>query len=214
MSKFKLSWQSQLVLAAIFLLSLVLYFLGKQIPAVTIQNFVESTGAWGPVVFILAHSLSIIVAPISGLPFLVAGFYLFGEVTIVYMYLSANVGFVVNFYVAKKWGRAIVVKLIGHDSMARVDKLAREYGVFTLIFLRLLWGGIADYVSYAYGLTQMKFKTYITVSFLATIPGQLFWYYIASKTLTVEQFLLATYVLTFTGAGIFLAGRYLARKGK
>lgn len=212
MGKIRITSKARLVLWSMIAVSIALYFLGKEIPEQTIQRLVQGTGSWAPVFFILLHSISIIIAPISGLPFLVAGFYLFGETTIIYMYFSAVVGFVVNFYIAKRWGRSLVVRLIGRESIDKVDKLAREYGVITLLFLRLLWGGIADYVSYAYGLTSMKFKTYILISTIASIPSWVFWYYVASQILSVEQFLLVTYILTFLGAGTFLLGRFLVKK--
>lgn len=214
MGKLKIDPKARIIFWIVIAISVGLYFLGKQIPEETIQNLVKDAGPWGPLIFILLHSLSIIIAPISGLPFLVSGFYLFGQTTIFYMYFSAVIGYAVNFYIARRWGRSFVVGLIGHDSMTRIDKLVGEYGILTLIFLRLLWAGVADYVSYAYGLTKMRFGIYIIISILASIPGQIFWYYIALKTLTIERFLLVTYMLTFIGAGIFLTGRYLLRKGK
>ncbi|TSC64239.1 MAG: Uncharacterized protein G01um101493_187 [Microgenomates group bacterium Gr01-1014_93] len=79
MSKFKL----QISLIAAILISLGLYIWGKQIPKGTIENFVTSAGPLAPPVYILAHQISYVFAPISGFPFLVAGFYLFGKDVII-----------------------------------------------------------------------------------------------------------------------------------
>lgn len=214
MADLKIDAKAQFVLWGVIALSVGLYFLGKQIPQETIQKFVEGAGPWGPVVFVFLHMFSIILAPISGLPFLVTGFYLFGATTILLMAVSGMIGFVVNFFIARRWGRSLVTKLVGQDSIHKVDDLAKEYGIIALVFLRFLWSGIADYVSYAYGLTSIKFKTYITISILASIPGWIFWYWLASKSVSIERFLLFTYIITFVGAGTFLFGKFVIFKKK
>lgn len=204
----------QVIGALAILLSVGLYFAGKQIPQEALQNLVVRAGVWGPLIFIILHLTSIIFAPISGVPFLITGFYLFGKTTIIYMYCSAVLGFMVNFAIARKWGRPLIGKLIGKEYIEKIDDLAQEYGTLTLIFLRLLWSGVADYVSYAYGLTEMKFSKYIFISAIASIPGWAFWYFVASRTDNIEQFLVFTYILTILGASIFLLGRRFFKKSK
>lgn len=214
MSKFKLRWQPRLVLLAIFLLSLLLYFLGKQIPQDQLQNFVESAGPWAPVVYILTHQLSYILAPVSGYPFLVLGFYLFGESAIIYNYFVQIVGSSINFWIAKKWGRPIVRKLVGGEPLEKIDKFAKEYGVGTLFVVRLFLVGLGDYISYTYGLTPIKFRTFILVSAVAIIPGYLLWFFAASQANGIEQFLGISIVLTLVAFWIFVGGSYFWKKLK
>lgn len=214
MSKFKLSWQSQLVLVAIFAFSLLLYFLGKQISQEQIQSFVESAGPWAPVVYILTHQLSYFLAPVSGYPFLIVGFYLFGDTTIIYSYFVQIVGSSINFLIAKRWGRPIVKKLVGGESLVKIDKFAKEYGIGTLFVMRLFLVGLGDFISYAYGLTPIKYRTFIALSALAIIPGHLLWYFAASRANGIEQFLGVSIVLTFIAFWVFIGGSYLYRRYK
>lgn len=214
MSGIKLNWQSQLVLLAIFLLSLLLYFLGKQIPQEQLRIFVESTGAWAPIVYILTSQLSYLLAPVSGYPFLIVGFYLFGETMIVYSYFVNIVGSSINFWIAKRWGRPLVTKLVGGESLAKIDKLTEEYGVGTLFVARLFLLGLGDFLSYAYGLTPIKYKTFIVVSGLAAIPGYLLWYFAASQTNGIEQFVGISVTITLIAFWLFVGGSYFRKRLK
>lgn len=201
-----------LVLILVFLVSVVLYFLGKQIPNEVITSFVQNAGPWAPVAYIITHQVSYVIAPISGFPFLIAGFYLFGKTVIFYTYFVVLLGASINFWIARHWGRSIVARFVGKETLLRIDKLSREYGIITLIALRLLQGGIGDYVSYGFGLTTMKFSTYFMVTALAIIPGTIIWYWAVSQTNTIEQSLAISLSLALVSSLIFLVGNYLIRK--
>ncbi|HEY5600745.1 MAG TPA: VTT domain-containing protein, partial [Patescibacteria group bacterium] len=197
----------------IFLLSaVILYFAGKQISNETIQNFVTTTGPLAPIAYIFLHALSYILAPVTGFPFLIAGFYLFGKTAVIYIYLTAILGSTLNFLIAKKWGRPLVEKLAGKESLEKVDKTANEYGLLALFMIRLFLVGLADIISYAYGLTGIKYFTFILISSIAMIPSHVIWYFAASKVENIEQFLSLSVGLTFIASGIFVLGNYLLRR--
>lgn len=202
----------QLGLAIVAFISIALYFLGKQIPKEVIESFIKNAGPWAPIAYILTHQISYVIAPISGFPFLIAGFYLFGKTMVIYTYFVVILGSTINFWIARKWGRPFVGKFVGEGALKKVDQLSREYGIITLIAIRMLQGGIGDYVSYAYGLTPMKFSTYIIITALSTIPGSLLWYYVISKTNSLEQSLAATVLLALSSALIFFTGHFLIRR--
>jgi len=204
----------QLGIAVVALISIALYFLGKQVPQQTIESFVRNAGPWAPIAYILIHQISYVIAPISGFPFLIAGFYLFGKTIVIYGYFVVTIGATINFWIARKWGRPLVSKFAGEGTLKKIDQLSKEYGILTLIALRMLQGGIGDFVSYAYGLTAMKFSTYIITTILATIPGSLLWYYVISKTNSLEQSLAATVLLALSSALIFFIGNFLIRRYK
>lgn len=204
----------ELLLGIFLLISVGLYILGKQIPEDAIASFIKEAGPWAPVVYIVAHQISFIFAPISGLPFLVAGFYLFGKNVVIYSYFVQLIGSSINFAIAKKWGRPIVEKLAGRGALEKIDSLSDEYGKLTLFALRLLQGGIGDFVSYAYGLTPMKFVTYFIITAIAVIPGNVLWYIVISKTNSVQQSVIASLILAGLSILVFVSGNYLLKKYK
>ncbi len=167
---------------SVIALSIVLYFAGKQIPEEPLRNFIRSAGPLAPLLFIAVNQIAYIIAPISSLPFLITGFYMFGPVTIVYLYVASVIGFAINFYISRRWGRPFLASFTDNETMAKVDKLAREHGITTLVALRLLHGGFGDYVSYAYGFTNIRFKVYFLTSAAASLPGQLLWFYLSKDS--------------------------------
>lgn len=213
-SMFKRKFKFQIGLALAILISILLYFWGKQIPQETIEPFVRSAGPWAPISWILLHQVSYVIAPISGLPFLVVGFYLFGKTVIPYSYFVVLIGATINFWISRIWGRSLVKRFAGQDAIEKIDKLSKEYGVITLIAARLLQGGIGDFVSYAYGLTPIKFSTYVIITALAIIPGNVLWYYAVSKTNSIEGSLTVSLLLAFFAIAIFFIGNFLVRRFK
>lgn len=211
---FKRKFKFQIGLALAILISILLYLWGKQIPQETIEPFVRNAGPWAPISWILLHQISYIIAPISGFPFLIIGFYLFGKKVILYSYFVVLIGATMNFWISRIWGRSLVERFAGQDAIEKIDRLSKEYGVITLIATRMLQGGIGDFVSYAYGLTSMKFSTYVIITALAIIPGNVLWYYLVSKTNTIEQSLAVSILLVFFAILVFFIGNFSLRRIK
>ncbi len=207
-------YKFQIGIAVAVLISIFLYFWGRQIPEEAIESFVQEAGPWAPIAYILVHQISYVLAPISGFPFFVAGFYLFGKTVIIYSYFVFILGSTINFWVARRWGRSLVSKFAGEGALKKIDQLSKEYGIITLIALRMLQGGIGDFISYAYGLTPMKFSTYIIASALAVIPGTVLWYYVVSKTDSIEQSLVVTLLFAFFSVLIFVIGNFWIKRFK
>lgn len=212
MTKVKVDTRAHLILLFFTVLSVGLYFLGKQISQESIQGFLASSGPWAPILYILLHQASFVLAPISGYPFLIVGFFLFGKTTIIYNLIVAIIGSSLNFLIAKRWGRPIVKKLAGENSLAEIDKFSKKYGLGMLFILRLFLNGVGDFVSYGYGLTPMKFLPFILVSTAGMIPGYIFWYIIAARFGNIEQFIGLSLILTFSASAVFFAVNYLYKK--
>jgi uncharacterized membrane protein YdjX (TVP38/TMEM64 family) len=83
-----------------------------------------------------------------------------------------------------KWAHARQ-RLAGSENMARLDDIAEATCVSTLIVLRLFGGGLFDFVSYAAGLTPMRFTTYFAITNLCGIPGLLLFVYMIQKAVSM-----------------------------
>lgn len=191
---------------------IVLNVLSNSIGTDQIQEVVNEAGIFGVAIFILLHSMTYIFAPLSGMPFFLSGFALFGKTFIIYAYLSTMIGMIANFWISRLWGRKIVAKLVGEENMAKVDSFTDSIGIKTLIFLRITQGNFADFISYAFGLTKMKFLTYMAVSAVAPIVWVLFWWFILFPRIKSYQDFLVVSALSFTPAiivSIILFVRYL-----
>lgn len=213
MRKFIPSRKVSALTIVVVLVTLVVYFVGKSIPQESISEFVRSTGPYSPIVFIAISLVSYVFAPVIGAPFLIAGFYLFGPIATIYLYFTAVLGSTLNFLIAKKWGRPVVAKLAGKNSLEKIDRFEKGYGLLSLIFLRVFLSGMGDYVSYAYGLTPMKFKTFFIITSIFMFPPFIFWYFVSKSADNINQFLIISYVM-LTIVALGTAGFEYLRKRK
>lgn len=163
----------------VLVLGIVLYVLSRNINQAKVVAFVNSFGIWAPIIYVVLLTATYVIAPLSGTAVFLAGFVLFGgSVKFVLLnYLAASISFVVNFQIARIWGRGVVGKFVGKSSMKKVDDFSDDYGEKSLLLLRLFQGHFHDFISYAYGLTKIKFSNYLIISLLAPIPWNIFFYY-------------------------------------
>lgn len=196
------------------LLSGGIYFIGKSIPEETIRTTVQSTGIFAPLILSLFMLLTYIIAPISNAPFLYTGFYLYGKDVLFFAYGTAFIASIINFWIARIWGRSLVEKLAGKSILEKVDKLTVNYGLPTLFVTRLFLGGEHDVISYTAGLTSIKFYPYLIISTLASIPGTIIWYFIAAQTNNPLVFTASNLALVYLFTGTFIIGVFIFRKLK
>ncbi|HJY98640.1 MAG TPA: VTT domain-containing protein [Patescibacteria group bacterium] len=162
---------------------------GSKIDANIVASFIQKMGFWGKFVFVILLIVTQVAAPVSGMPLLFAGYLMFASNVLLYSYLASMVSSIINFSIARKWGRAWIIKMIGNDDMKKVDTFTQHYGVGSLIFLRIFQGHLNDFISYAYGLTNMKMTPYMVVTIFAPIPWLSLWYlYIFPRVGNVGDF--------------------------
>ena len=155
----------------------LLIYLQNFIGLEKIRILIIEAGAWGPLIYILLHLITHIVAPIQGSPFLILAIAIFGKWAFVYTYFVAVLSSFTNFWISRKLGRDIVVKLAGHEGMQKIDKISEKEGIKALVVMRFFQGFISDFVSYAAGLTSIKFASYYLVSIIVPIPWTLFMFF-------------------------------------
>lgn len=137
----------------------------------TIQTTIESFGVFGPLALIGYTTLSHIVAPLAGTPGFLVGVTVFGvERAIMYIYIGSMISASANFFIGRRFGRSIVSRFVGKSSMHKVDSITTVAGPGILAVLRLLGIAVFEEISYAAGLTNMRFREYILITIFASIP--------------------------------------------
>ncbi|MDM2934906.1 TVP38/TMEM64 family protein [Citrobacter sp. Cu233] len=135
-----------------------------------LENFIRS---WGPQAAIVSFFLMILQAIIAPLPaFLItfANASLFGAFWGgVLSWTSAMAGAALCFFIARVFGRSAVERLTGKTVLKNMDVFFERYGKHAILVCRLLPFVPFDPVSYAAGLTSIRFRHF----FIATGIGQL-----------------------------------------
>lgn len=160
---------------------LSIYLIGRTVPQEQIISSVQHAGIFAPLIFILLTLTTYVIAPLSGTPFLLAGFALFQENTVILTTIAAIIASVINFLLAKRFGRKIVIKIVGPEEIHKVDKFMANYGLLSVFLSRIFLGMFHDVISYLSGLTNLKFWPYFLASTLGMIPNNIFIYYLSRK---------------------------------
>ena len=164
------------IVLIVVLLSAALQWLIPALTSAEFQNFVEDLGLFGPLVIIFITVFGHIFAPIAGSPVVILSIAVFGLYqTMVYLYLASLISATTNFYISRWYGRGVVEKLVGKDSMQEVDRMVAIAGGKILAVGRVVGFPIFEIISYAAGLTRMPFRKYISITAVcAAIPNFVF----------------------------------------
>ncbi len=94
-----------------------------------ILAWVEGLGAWGPIAIILLEMIQALLAPIPGQAIEAASGYLYGPWWgTLFPMIGMVIGSSIIFLLARRFGRPLVIRLVGKKSMARLDDLVRRGG--------------------------------------------------------------------------------------
>lgn len=136
-----------------------------------VADWIEQLGPWGPIAYIAFFAGSMLFAPIPTAPApIIAATVFGGALGFLYTLIGTAIGSAICFWLARKLGRPALRRLMSQAAVDKVDELGERLGLRLLIVLRLFPIAGVDYVSYAAGLTQMRFGIYIVVSILASAP--------------------------------------------
>lgn len=137
-----------------------------------IQTYITSAGIWAPVIYVFAMALAVVFSPIPSSPLAIFAGVAFGWFKgMALTLLGATLGAAIAFLIAKKFGRLIVLKILGAEKLEKIDKLLPENRLTLAVFLlRLPPLPVFDAVSYAAGLTKIHFKNFSIATFFGLIP--------------------------------------------
>lgn len=176
-----------MVLLGFAILYAVMVFLLRSVGLENAQQWIQRSGNWAPLLFVLLCACSLIIAPLSGSSLFIAGGALFGKETGYTLSLTASIlGCSINFWISRKLGRGIVSHLIGQSSLTELDKLTgRLKGNRGIFYLTLMMPLSQDIVSYAAGLTPISYSRFLIALILSGIVVVAAYIYLGTSLLEV-----------------------------
>ena len=144
---------------AIFILAVVYLKLYGIEP---LRGAVEDMGFWAPLGLFTLRGISIILPALpSSVYSLLAGSLLGFKVGYLTIILSDLIFCSTAFFIARRWGRGPVSRLVGAGAMEKIDGFSKNQleGNFFLM-TGLLMTGIFDFLSYAIGITRTNWKLF------------------------------------------------------
>ena len=124
---------------------------------------------------IVIQALQVIICILPGQPIQFASSYMFGVVRgLILSLIGAVIGTAVSFFLSKLLGRDMLYILFDEEKVEDYKrKLNSGKGLLIVALIYLIPGVPKDLVSYVAGISDMKFKSFISVSTIARTPGML-----------------------------------------
>ncbi len=137
-----------------------------------LRQWIESLGAWGPVVFVFLYTVAV-VAALPGSALTVAAGALFGSLLgVIVVSFGSTLGASLAFLVARYFARDAVARWLStNEKFRRLDELTERHGAIIVALTRLVPLFPFNLLNYGFGLTRVRFWTYVFWSWLCMLPG-------------------------------------------
>ena len=134
-----------------------------------VQQAIDGAGAFTPLVYLALLVFQAVIAPLPAPAVAIAGGYTFGVVEgFLLTWVGSLAGGVISFGISRFFGRGFVK---GRGMTGRLDRYVEEHGVVLIFVLRLIPLVSFDAISYAAGLSGIRFRGFFAATALGMLPG-------------------------------------------
>ena len=191
------------LLIALFIFT-VIFLLSDKIPPEAVQNFIKDWGILAPIPLIVLSLITYIFAPLSSIPVVIAGFYIYGPKSILFVSIAVWISYVTNFWISRRLGLRYVKFFVGDEQIVKLNTFTLKYGYISLFVTRAFIAAIPhELISYALGLTKMNFYKYMIISTIGLAINSSLWYLLVLRSKNIWEFGLISFLMMLVLAGIF-----------
>lgn len=133
-----------------------------------------------PLIFIIIRPIAVIIPPIPGVLMDLIAIPLFGWFwAFIYSVIGSMIGVSIAFWIARIFREPVVKRFVPLQKLHEWEDRISEHKKFLLfVALRLPSGILIDWISYAAGLTKMRFTSFFFATLIGGTPlGFLFFYF-------------------------------------
>ena len=158
--------------AGVVALLVIAHVLGLAERLGELRVWIESLGAWGPLVFIGIYAVAV-VAAIPGSAITILAGALFGSLLgVVLVSVAATFGATLAFLISRYFARETVTHWLSRSEMfSRLDAMTERHGAVIVAITRLVPLFPFNLLNYGFGLTRVRLGTYVFWSWLCMLPG-------------------------------------------
>src|SRR3989344_834065 len=131
----------------------------------SLRTWVEKASAWGPIIFILLKTSTLVIAPLSGSPLYLAVGILFGFWPgILYTLIGDILGVSINFFLSRKFGKKLISRWISDKEEGLLNRIVSYIGDAKGFFHAALTLFVSpELLSYAAGLSKLQYWKFISI---------------------------------------------------
>ena len=174
-----------------------------------LRDYILSFGLWAPVASCFLMVLQALVAPVPSFLITFANGLAFG---VFWGWMLSLFGHVlaaaVCFGISRSLGRVPVEVLVGKTGLESADRWFARWGLYAVFVGRLVPGIAFDVISYAAGLTRMRFRSFLIATALGIFPQTFLYSYLGRQAPEYVGLFLVTSGLVVTAVVAVAVVRY------
>jgi uncharacterized membrane protein YdjX (TVP38/TMEM64 family) len=144
-----------------------------------LQRVLDGAGALAPLLYVALLIVQAVIAPLPAPALAIAGGYGFGVVEgFLLTWAGSLIGGVISFGISRWFGRGLVA---GSGPAERLDRFVEEHGAMLVFVLRLIPLVSFDAISYAAGLSGIRFRSFLLATALGMAPGTFAFVYLGGS---------------------------------
>jgi uncharacterized membrane protein YdjX (TVP38/TMEM64 family) len=165
-------WRPILLMSLVVAMIVLSYIFGIGEKLGALRDWIQSLGALGPVVFVFIYA-GATVAALPGLAITIVAGVIFGSlVGVIVVSIASTLGASMAFLIARYFARDATAKwLAKREKFKKLDDLTEKHGAIIVAIVRLVPLFPFNLVNYGFGLTKVRFWTYVSWSWLCMLPG-------------------------------------------
>ena len=180
---------------------------------VGLRDYILSYGLWAPVASCFLMVLQALVAPVPSFLITFANGLAFG---VFWGWMLSLFGHVlaaaVCFWISRVLGRVPVEVLVGRTGLQSADRWFARWGLYAVFVGRLIPGVAFDVISYAAGLTRMRFRSFLIATALGIFPQTFLYSYLGRQAPEYVGLFLVTSALVVAVVAAVAVVRYRRKR--
>ena len=180
-----------------------------------LRDYILSFGLWAPIASCFLMVLQALVAPVPSFLITFANGLAFG---VFWGWMLSLFGHVlaaaVCFGISRSLGRVPVEVLVGKTGLESADHWFARWGIYAVFVARLVPGIAFDVISYAAGLTRMRFRNFLIATTLGIFPQTFLYSYLGRQAPEYVALFLVTSGLVVAGVVTVAVLRYRRERRK
>ena len=179
-----------------------------------LRDYILSFGLWAPAVSTLLMVLQAVAAPLPAFVITFANGLAFGAFWGgLLSVFGATVAAAISFYLARALGRSPVEALVGKAGLQTADRWFARWGAYAVLVGRLVPVISFDVISFAAGLTRMRFPGFLVATIIGMSPATFVYAYLGGRAPQYVNLLLVVFGVVLAIMVVVSVVRRL-RKGK
>lgn len=185
-----------IIIAGVFLFAMeqgIRYATGDLFSADRLNNWLENNKSWAWAVILILWQIQAVIAPLPAPLLIMTTAVIYADTplgilfAIIITWIGAMMGAIFCFGLSRHYGRDWVMRKGHLDKMSDLDGYLEEKGAYVIFLTRLIPILSFDLVSYAAGLTKLKWKDFILATGLGMLPTNVIFILFAAEAISQDQ---------------------------